>query len=184
MNEKEIDKPTWHFIITDWRAKRAKTETPAFLLCVNRSIMVGRIKTFGVTGRWQWARYEFDQKKDYTWFCLFFRITDSSIRFRFVLLLNGGSGYTVWCDTLVELQFVFNINRCKLIKPQTDPSTDSYIKYIKWLHKKSRPNDKKRQHSRDPKLRLFLYVKHKTHRRIKRQMVEKIYLLKMWFDRL
>lgn len=156
--------------------------------------MDGWIKTFSVAGRWwQWARYECDQK-DYVWLffvCLcrwfdYLNLVDS-------VKLNGGNGYTVWCDTLVELQFVFNINRCKLIKPQIDPSTDSYIKYIKWLQgkKHTKRYKKRRRFTRSQAKWLFCMrvsdsvwrdKKRQTHQ--KTNVVEKIYLLKIWFDRL
>lgn len=184
MNEKEIGKPTWHFIITDWRAKRAKTETPAFLLCVNRYIMVGRIKTFGVMGRWQWARYECDQK-DYTWFGFFlYHWFVYSISVCFVIKRWQWLHRMMWHFSRVTV-------RVQHKSVQTHKTTNRSInRFVYQIHqvvtqKKQTERQKKDNIHAIPSWGFFyMYVKCKTHRRIKRQMVEKIYLLKMWFDRL
>lgn len=129
-----------------WLKSNGKKRHQHFLLCVNRPIMDGLKHSF--TARWQRARYESDRTE--------IMLVSLLLLIRlFVVFLSGFVSvavyetvavvYTVWCDTLVGLQFVSSINRCKRIKPQIDPSTDSTIKYIKWLRTRERERTKRRQ---------------------------------------
>lgn len=150
----------WHFIITDWRAKAKRDTSIFFLLCVNRPIMNGLKHSF--TARWQWARYESD-RRDYIMLPLLWLLLLLIRLFFFVsnVVLNGGSGYTVWCDTLV--QFTIRVQHKSV---QTHKTTNRSINQSEHqihqvvsdahTHKKKRQQPiKKRRHSRDPKLSFF-----------------------------